>query len=147
MKIDQLIDRIEREKVVPFVGNELCMLYNIRTGGTISIEDFLAKELAFRTNIDYNDEKLPVTADKAIDAEYDVHLILREIYNDIGESDKQVYNNLGEYETYMDYRFDTSVYTRLTEMGLKTFISISFTDILQKLLIEKYGIDKVEIIN
>jgi len=134
---DRLVDKICDGQVVPLIGNELCYLKNTQTGEEISIEDFLAKEVAKVIRYPYKNEKLSEIA-RIATLEEDIYVILRTIYQKIGMPDKE----------YAMYTFQDKNFERIAEIrGFQTYLSVSFTDILQKKLIEKWGADNVEVID
>jgi hypothetical protein len=84
--------------------------------GGNSDQDFSCKELAIQTNVVYQGEELKDIAAKA--TAYDVFSLIKQIYQGIGKG------------RYKDYGFDHKVFDNLINIGFKTFLSVSFTDIL-----------------
>lgn len=137
-EFDFLIEKILDRQVVPFISNELCFVKDLITQEEVSIEVFLARECAKVLRIEFEDEKLSELARMAIKQGKAIHRELRNIYQKIGVKGTR----------YENYKFLDKNFERLAEIeGFKTFISISFTDLLQKKLIERWGEDNVIIID
>lgn len=131
---EQLIGKIRSGNVVPLIGDELCFLINKLSKEQITLERFLARELAQSLGIKFTSQKLSEIA--RLRKNYDFYQDIRAIYKQIGTVG-------GPYE---DYEFDYHVFDSLIKIGFKTFLSISFSDLLEKRVFQN-GKDKVVIIN
>lgn len=153
--IEQLLQNIEEKTVIPFIGNELCILRNrqfddidkpfidrdnlsdeekVLKQKYVPIEDYLAVKLSRRINTPYDNKPLfEIAADAS--KKHDIHQKIKIIYNDVKDNDTS------------PYKFEKDVFRKLVQIGFKTFFSISYTDLLEDALIREHGSDKVAVIN
>jgi len=135
IEFKDLLKIIEKKRFVPVIGNELVFIKQKKTTKEIPIMDFLARELALKILRQYNNETLQEIASIGMLEQHAVYKLLRDIYEEVGTPDS-------------DYYFDTRDFERLSEIRkIRIFLSISFTDLLQKCLEKSRGADNVKVID
>jgi hypothetical protein len=139
-ELGTLINLIKLGQVVPFIGNELCILKDTRNNDEeITIENFLAEKLAEFLKIPYDkdNQRLRDIAFEAEKRNLNVISLIRGFYN-----------NIAPGKLYTNYKFKTDNFERLARIKeFTTFLSASFTDVLKNTLIDIRGPENVIVIN